>query len=203
LFRIRLSASEEEKTMARTATRQKKTKFQSDQDELKLRAAWLYFIEGLTQEQVAQHLGISRIKALRLLAATREDGTVQISINAQAEPLLKLQRALERHFGLFEAIVAPAQDQSEASIAAVVGHATGRYISERVSGGLTIGVGWGATLAACMNSLSSRGREHDGGVAAWRPHPCCRPQSLGRGMAACGVLQDGTVPDHRSDLRAA
>jgi DNA-binding transcriptional regulator LsrR (DeoR family) len=142
--------------MARTATRQKKTKFQSDQDELKLRAAWLYFIEGLTQEQVAQHLGISRIKALRLLAATREDGTVQISINAQAEPLLKLQRALERHFGLFEAIVAPAQDQSEASIAAVVGHATGRYISERVSGGLTIGVGWGATLAACMNSLSWR-----------------------------------------------
>jgi DNA-binding transcriptional regulator LsrR (DeoR family) len=142
--------------MTRAQLKSKKTQFQSSQDELKLRAAWLYFIEGLTQEQVAQHLGLSRIKVLRLLATTREDGTVQISINARAEPLLKLQRALERHFGLFEAIVAPAKDQSEASIAAVVGHATGRYISDRVCDGLTIGVGWGATLQACMNSLSWR-----------------------------------------------
>lgn len=142
--------------MARNATRVKKTRFQSDQDELKLRAAWLYYVEGLTQEQVAQQLGISRIKAFRLLAATREDGTVQISINAQAEPLLRLQRALEKHLGLFEAVVVPSSDQSETAIAAVVGHATGRYISERVEDGLSVGVGWGATLQVCMNALHWR-----------------------------------------------
>jgi DNA-binding transcriptional regulator LsrR (DeoR family) len=66
-----------------------KTKFQADQDELKLRAAWLYYIEGLTQEQVAQNLDISRIKAFRLLAATRDEGIVQISLNSHAEPLIR------------------------------------------------------------------------------------------------------------------
>jgi len=75
-------------------TKLKKTKFRSDQDELKLRAAYLYYVEGRTQEQVAQHLGISRIKALRLLAATREDGTVQITINSPAGSLIKLSGML-------------------------------------------------------------------------------------------------------------
>lgn len=142
--------------MARAATRNKKTKFQSDQEELKLRAAWHYFVEGLTQEQVAQHLGISRIKTYRLLAATREDGTVQITINSQAEPLLKLQRSLEKHLGLFECVVVPASEQTEASVSSVIGHATGRYLSERLEEGLSIGIGWGATLQACMNSLTWR-----------------------------------------------
>lgn len=133
--------------------RPKRTKFQIDQEELKVKAAYLYYVEGRTQEQVAQHLGISRIKALRLLAATREDGTVQISINSQAESMIRLQRALEKHLGLSEAIVVPAATQEEESIAAVVGHATGRYISEQISNGLSVGVGWGATLQVCMRSL--------------------------------------------------
>lgn len=134
----------------------KRTKFQANQEELKLKCAWLYYVEGMTQEQVAQHLGITRLKALRLLAATREDGTVQITINAQAQSSIALQRSLEKHLGLFEAMVVPASDQSEDSISTVVGHATARYISEQVSDGLSVGVGWGATLQVCMRSLMWR-----------------------------------------------
>lgn len=142
--------------MAHAGKKAKKTSFQLSQEEMKLRASWLYFVEGLTQEQVAQHLNINRIKASRLLAVAREDGSVQISINAQAEPLLRMQRALERHLGLYEVIVVPSMNQSETSVATVVGHATGRYISERVEDGLTVGVGWGATLQVCMRSLAWR-----------------------------------------------
>lgn len=131
----------------------KKTRFQRGQEELKLRAAWLYYVEGLTQERVAQHLGISRIKVLRLLAATRNDGTVHITINSEAESIVKLERALEKHLGLFEAVVVPASNQSEETLATVIGQATGRYVSQQVGNGLTIGVGWGATLQVCMRSL--------------------------------------------------
>lgn len=137
-------------------SRKTKTKFQRAQDELKLRAAWLYYIEGLTQEQVAKQLDISRIKVFRLLAATREEGIVQVSLNSHAEPLIRMQRALERHLGLFEVVVVPASDQSEASLSAVIGHATGRYLSERLEDGQTVAVGWGATLQACMSNLTWR-----------------------------------------------
>lgn len=141
--------------MARKAP-PKVTKFQADQNDLKLKAAWLYFVEGHTQEQVAERIGISRIKALRLLAAAREDGTVKISINSQADSIFTLQQQLERHLKLSEAVVAPASAQNEASIAAVVGHATGQYISEQLFAGATVGVGWGATLKVCMQALTWR-----------------------------------------------
>ena len=141
--------------MARSA-QPRPTQFRIDQNELKLKAAWLYFVEGHTQEQVAQQLEISRIKALRLLAAAREDGTVNISINSQAESLFRLERDLEQHLKISEAVVVPASAQNEASIAAVVGHATGRYISDRIFPGSAIGVGWGATLKVCMQALSWR-----------------------------------------------
>ena len=141
--------------MARNA-RPKLTKFQADQNELKLKAAWLYFVEGHTQEQVAEQIGTSRIKVLRLLAAAREDGTVNISINSQAESIFALQRQLERHLKLDQAVIVPASAQSEASIAAVVGHATGQYISQQLFAGAMIGVGWGATLKVCMQALAWR-----------------------------------------------
>ena len=137
-------------------TKLKKTKFRSDQDELKLRAAYLYYVEGRTQEQVAQHLGISRIKALRLLAATREDGTVQITINSPAGSLIKLQRELEEHLGLSEAIVVPTSDQNEESVAAVVGHGKGRKYLERRFRFLQ--QAWGARVEIVAALASSRTR---------------------------------------------
>ncbi|WP_245416191.1 sugar-binding transcriptional regulator [Microvirga sp. 17 mud 1-3] len=134
--------------------RAKLSKFQADKQELKIRAAWHYFIEGLTQEQVAQQIGVSRLKALRLLAAARQDGTVQISINTEVDSIIRLQRALESHLGVSEVIIVPTGDQTEASVAAVVGHATGQYLSGELSNGMSVGVGWGATLKVCMQSLA-------------------------------------------------
>src|SRR6476620_2814662 len=99
--------------MTGSDTKLKRTTFRSDQDELKLRAAYLYYVEGRTQEQVAQHLGISRIKALRLLAATRQDGTVQITINSPAGSLIRLQRELEEPLGVSVAIGVETSDQDE------------------------------------------------------------------------------------------
>ena len=48
--------------------------------ELKARAAWHYYVEGLTQEQISDLLGIGRIKVHRILSAAREEGIVQFRI---------------------------------------------------------------------------------------------------------------------------
>ena len=52
--------------------------------EAKVRAAWLYYVEGLTQEQIAEALGLSRIKVIRMLAAARSEGLVKIRIDARS-----------------------------------------------------------------------------------------------------------------------
>ena len=48
--------------------------------ELKARAAWHYYVEGLTQERISEMLGIGRIKVHRILSAARDEGVVQFRI---------------------------------------------------------------------------------------------------------------------------
>ncbi|WP_421723296.1 sugar-binding transcriptional regulator [Bauldia sp.] len=122
-----------------------------DTASLRLRAAWLYFAHGLTQKQISERLGISRGTVIRLLAEARTRGEVQIWIEGSDTECTALGLRLEDAFGLDEAIVAPGTD--EAAAPRSVGLALGRLLSETVGDGQTIGVGWGRSLTASLESL--------------------------------------------------
>jgi len=123
--------------------------------DLKVRAAWLYYVEELTQEQIARVMNISRAKVIRLLAAARDGGIVRIRIEARGSEQIALERKLVAAFGLRDAIVVPAP-ADEAEVATVVGHAAGTYLSDQVRDGLSLGVGWGATLHMSLKALSTQ-----------------------------------------------
>ena len=124
-------------------------------DDLSIRAAWLYYVEELTQVEVARALGLSRAKVIRLLGAARESGVVRIHLDARGARQIALEHRLMRAFGLAEAIVAPAATSGDA-VDAVVGHAAGTYLSEHVRDGMAIGIGWGSTLSAMLKSIRDR-----------------------------------------------
>lgn len=44
--------------------------------ELAARAAWMYYVAGVTQQEIAQALGLSRQVAQRLVSSAREMGMV-------------------------------------------------------------------------------------------------------------------------------
>lgn len=121
--------------------------------DLGVRAAWLYYVEGLTQEQVARAMKISRAKVVRLLAAALETGVVRIRIDGKGGEQIALERRLIDDFGLQEAIVVPSPTQDTAS-AAVVGQAAGTYVAEQVRDGMSIGVGWGSTLSMSLKAMA-------------------------------------------------
>ena len=123
--------------------------------DLGVRAAWLYYVEGLTQEAVARALKVSRAKVIRLLAAARESGVVRIRIEAKGSEQIALERQLMRRFDLAEAIVAPAP-ADENSVAAVVGQAAGTYMADQVRDGMSIGVGWGSTLNLSLKAIGTQ-----------------------------------------------
>ncbi|TIX61274.1 MAG: sugar-binding transcriptional regulator, partial [Mesorhizobium sp.] len=75
--------------------------------ELKARAAWHYYVEGLTQERISEILGIGRIKVHRILSAAREEGVVQFRIRDSVVECLVLEEALKQRFGLSQAVVMP------------------------------------------------------------------------------------------------
>ncbi len=121
-------------------------------DHTKTRIAWLYYVEGMTQDEIVNQTGLKRSKVLRILAASRQDGTVQIRVTTNLSKCIELERALEERWGLTRAIVIPEpQDQSQTG--SILGSALGSYISQTVTSHMTIGLGWGKTLTSALPAI--------------------------------------------------
>ena len=79
----------------------------STDEQRRTRIAWLYYVEGLTQAEIAERLAVSRVKVVRDLQIGRQTGLVQIQISGRLASCVALERALERRFGLRQAVVVP------------------------------------------------------------------------------------------------
>ena len=122
---------------------------------LKTRVAWLYHMEGLTQEAIAEKVEISRARVLKILAQCRQDGTVQIRVTSKLSACVELERRLEAAFGFSKAVVIPTPSDEDA-IPHLLGLIAGGYISDSLRDGMTIGLGWGRTLQASINAIQPR-----------------------------------------------
>lgn len=122
------------------------------EEQRRMRVAWLYYIEGRTQGEIAEALGLHRLKVNRDLAASRESGMVQIQLNGALAGCVALERRLVARHGLRDAVVVPTPEQA-GMISAVLGMALGRYVSNQLRPGMTIGVGWGRTLRWSIRAL--------------------------------------------------
>ena len=124
-------------------------------EDMATRIAWLYYVEGLTQDEVANKVGMNRSRVLRILSAARQDGTVQIRVTTRLSRCVELERALEKRWGLTQAIVLPTP-QDETKLGAIIGAEVGAYISQALSANMTIGLGWGKTLSAAVPAIVPR-----------------------------------------------
>ena len=124
-------------------------------EDVKTRVAWLYHVEGLTQDEVANKVGLNRSRVLRILSAARLDGTVQIRVTTRLSHCVALERALEARWGLTQAIVLPTPDD-EAQLRTIIGAEVGAYISQALAANMTIGLGWGKTLSAAVPAIVPR-----------------------------------------------
>ncbi len=122
---------------------------------LRLRAAWMYHVEEMTQSAIAEALGVGRVTVVRLLSDAQALHEVRISLSRDIADLTRLERALERRFGLVEAVVAPLSSP-QADPTLPIGAATGRTLSDLLRPGMRIGVGWGKTLIAALNAIDER-----------------------------------------------
>ncbi len=124
-------------------------------EHMKTRVAWLYYIEGMTQDEIVAQTGLNRSRVLRILAASRHDGTVQIRVTTNLTQCIALERALEARWKLARAIVIP-EPQDPAQISTILGAELGAYISRNVTGHATIGLGWGKTLSNALPAIVPR-----------------------------------------------
>lgn len=125
------------------------------QRELRIRAAWIYYIEGRTQQETAEILGLSRVAVTRLLSGARERGEVSIRVKSNLDSIVEIARRLERRFNLEQAVVAPWPAQAGDPTHAIAAAAAG-FLASAVKSNMTIGVGWGRTLHATLDFMEGR-----------------------------------------------
>lgn len=123
--------------------------------DLEVKTAWLYYVEGFTQEQIAEKLGVTRIKVMRTLAACMANGIVTTTINTPTAGQIRLERELEKRWGLAATVVVPTPSD-ERSLEKAIGHAVAMYVGEQMHDGATLAIGGGATLYASLEFLPRR-----------------------------------------------
>lgn len=109
-----------------------------------VKAARLYFQDGLSQHEVAQSLGTSRSNVSRMLAAARERGIVQVRIVDPAGRDNQLEEQLAERFGLAEVRVA-STEPGRAALART-GQLGSVWLLDALRDGHTVGLSWGTAL---------------------------------------------------------
>ncbi len=126
--------------------------------EQRIRTAWLYYVEGLNQQQTADVLNLTRLQVTRLLADARKRGEINIQINSELTSIVATERAIEKKFGVKRVSIALRSDQSTDPVKSIATVA-GRFISQYVQAGMNIGVGWGRTLYSALPHIEGRDLE--------------------------------------------
>lgn len=123
-------------------------------EQLQVRVAWLYFMEGWTQGEIADSLSTNRLRINRLINEARRSGLVTITLNSRLVSCVELEQRLVREFGLKRAIIVPTPTEDEL-VPVLLGQATADHVAqllaaETVTG---IGVGWGTTLREMVRHM--------------------------------------------------
>jgi DNA-binding transcriptional regulator LsrR (DeoR family) len=126
----------------------------SDDLSLAIRAAWLHYIGGLTQAEVARRLQIPSVKAHRLIARAVAEGVVKVSVDGKAADCAALEAAVCARFGLASCDVAPDLGEGALPLRAL-GQAGADYLRRAIESGAheVIGLSHGRTLLAAIQAL--------------------------------------------------
>ncbi|MFL9924635.1 sugar-binding transcriptional regulator [Herbaspirillum lusitanum] len=141
--------------------------------DLAARAAWMYYVAGNTQNEIAERLGISRQMAQRMVAYAGASNLVKVQITHPVSSCLELAQGLRQRYGLEVCSVVPnavdpaagggAHDanpreaQEVQQMLAVAGaEVMEQYLGREMP--LIVNVGSGRTLKAAIEKISEMER---------------------------------------------
>jgi DNA-binding transcriptional regulator LsrR (DeoR family) len=87
--------------------------------DLAARAAWLYYIRGRTQDEIATELNVSRQNAQRLIALATAEGLIKFRMDYPITECVEMAERLKDRFGLVFCDIIPGERRDEASVAGI------------------------------------------------------------------------------------
>ncbi|MEZ5669438.1 MAG: sugar-binding transcriptional regulator [Alphaproteobacteria bacterium] len=135
-----------------------------DRQQLKLdqaaRAAWLYYVAGDTQEQIADKLGISRPAAQRMIAFAVSERLVRVEVTRPIASCAALAETLTARFGLQICDVQPSDPTDPASMTQGVALAAALRLEAEIANPapVVIGLTTGRALRAMVEQVTPASR---------------------------------------------
>ena len=125
---------------------------------LATKAAWYYYMEDNTQAQIAEVMGISRAKVIRLLEEARAQGIVQFSFRKNDSQRVSAEQLLIDRFGLKDAFVVPTPLDSSA-INQSIAQSAAHYVSDHLREDGYLNIGYGDTVSRMLGFLAKNREE--------------------------------------------
>jgi lsr operon transcriptional repressor len=117
---------------------------------LMIKAVWCYYIEDMTQQAIADRLGISRMRVIKLLEKGRAKKLIQFKIRADAYQQTEINNRLQERYSLKEVVLVPSISYN---INETVARAAAMYLSDHITEGAFINVGFGDTTSRTLQNL--------------------------------------------------
>ncbi|WP_323868357.1 transcriptional regulator LsrR [Xenorhabdus szentirmaii] len=122
------------------------------EEELMARIAWFYYHDGLTQGDIGELLGLSRLKVSRLLEKGRQSGVIRVQINSRYKGCLELEDTLRERFHLKQVRVLPALDSINQNVRLGIGAA--HLLMTLIKFDQLLAIGFGETPMCTLQYLS-------------------------------------------------
>lgn len=110
-----------------------------------VKVAKLYYIGNMSQEQIANIMGVSRPKISRMLKLCREKKIVEFKINTSSSSFSELSEKIKTYYNLKDVIIVPSCSNLEES-KKNVGKASANYLNMQLKNKMMIGITWGSTM---------------------------------------------------------
>jgi DNA-binding transcriptional regulator LsrR (DeoR family) len=115
-------------------------------------AAWLYYEERMTQEEVAERLGVSRATVVNVLQEARDRGIVTIAVSPRHLSSVRLSHALVKAYNIEQCVIVP-DDGGRRADYERIGHAGASVLAQILAPDDVLGVAWGRTVLALSEAL--------------------------------------------------
>ncbi|MFK9093775.1 sugar-binding transcriptional regulator [Bacillus salipaludis] len=121
------------------------------ENSLIIKVAWKYYNEGMTQNEIAESLNLSRMKVIKYLEIAKANNIIQFKINLDKFVDMELQNKIKQHYHLQDIYIVPASNQNSLdSLAKAAAH----YIEDRITSDTMINVGYGQAVSRTLGHLN-------------------------------------------------
>lgn len=112
-----------------------------------------YYLEGKQKREIAEELGVSRFRVARILDDALAEGIVRIEVAVPDGLDLELGDAVAARYRIKRCVAAVAADGVPTETLGLLGAAAARVLTARLSRDDVLGVSWGTTLTAVVDSV--------------------------------------------------